>query len=836
MEETTFPSIESDDVPTEPEKGKKMKKGFQAMGLSKQIFGALMRIGFRVPTPIQKRAIPVALSGGDVVAMARTGSGKTAAFVIPILERLKTHSMTTGIRGLILAPTRELAIQSLKFTVKLAKFTDLRCALIVGGESLNAQFSALASNPDIIVATPGRLCHLMKEIKDFSLARTEFIVLDEADRLFEMGFAEQIDEIFTAIRSENRQTMLVSATMPKVLAEFTHAGLKDPTFVRLDADTKISPTLRIGFLQVRKAEKPAALIHLIREVIPAKEQTIIFTATRHHVQFLLLLLRDMGMKVQGVFGNMDMTARKRAVSMFRKRTTRFLIVTDVAARGLDIPLLKNVVNYDFPAKCKLFVHRAGRAGRQGRVGTVLSLVDPSEMAYMVDLFLFLGRPLRGLIENHEEDEDDDEDDDDRRTYTLKTMTTNDVDYGTIPRRHMDTSMETFLALKSSNHDLSEQYRVSNNAYKAYTKSRPPASRLSFLRAKELDTRSSHPLFESESNKKVENTDALSKISSYRPRSTIIEVSRLKSGKGPSLVMKEKRKRHRVREEEEEKKMKEIAAKKRKVQEEGDDDKEEKHEHVMKKSSLLNNTTTTTTKRRLSKAERRKLRKGGSASTKISTTTTNQKPTSFRDEKFYIATGPSSREDAIGESAMTVSGIVFDQGRRDIDQATMDIMGDETDRMKRDKQRGILWDTKRGRYIKTSQAELRKSRALSKQHKKDRAMGRVTQKKEFGKHYERWSKRSRRRVGAVGLTEGAVGDQDLEAMKELVLPHTKRNANAAIANKNAQNELKSEYVLRKQREEKDKKKKKKKKQGGGKKKGGVMFGGGGGRRGGKKRRR
>ena len=175
--------------------------------------------------------------------------------------------MTTGVRGLCLAPTRELVHQSYKLTMKLAKFTDQRSAVIVGGESLNAQFAALASNPDIIVATPGRLCHLLKEIKDFSLSRVEFFVLDEADRLFEM-VRGTIDEIMSAIESESRQTMLVSATMQKVLAEFTHAGLKDPSFVRLDADTKISPTLRIGFFQVRKAEKPAALMHLIREVLP----------------------------------------------------------------------------------------------------------------------------------------------------------------------------------------------------------------------------------------------------------------------------------------------------------------------------------------------------------------------------------------------------------------------------------------------------------------------------------------------------------------------------------------------------------------------------------------
>ena len=159
---------------------------------------------------------------------------------------------------------------------------------------------------------------------------------------------------------------------------------------------------------------------------------------------------------------MDMTARKRAVGMFRKRKIRFLVVTDVAARGLDIPLLKNVINYDFPAKCKLFVHRAGRAGRQGRVGTVFSFVDPTEMPYMIDLFLFLGRPLRGL--KNEDDEETESRPVNTRVYTLKTMTTEDVDYGIIPRDYIDSANESFLSMKSSHHDLSEQYRVSNNAY------------------------------------------------------------------------------------------------------------------------------------------------------------------------------------------------------------------------------------------------------------------------------------------------------------------------------------------------------------------------------------
>lgn len=372
------------------------------------------------------------------------------------------------------------------------------------------------------------------------------------------------------------------------------------------------------------------------------------------------------------------------------------------------------------------------------------------------------------------------------------------------------------------HSKNINARTHTHRYKAYTKSRPPASRISFLRAKELDTMSIHPLFCVTETTKGE---AMTKLSSYRPKSTIIEIASMKSGHGPSQVMREKRKFHRVREEEQKEKKK---IKKQEVD-------VETKEKEQKRTSIIT-LDTSTKKRRLSKAERRKLRKGNSISK--TATTSKKKTTTFRDEEFYISTGPSSREDEIGESAMSV--------RREIDQVTFDIMGDETDRMKRDKQRGMLWDSKRGRYIKTSAKELRESRALSKQHKKDRAMGRVTEKKEFGKFYEKWSRRSKRRVGAIGFNETGVGEQDLEAMKELVLPHTKRNTTAAIANAQAQSELKSERMLRKQREEKERKKKKTKQGRGGKQRknmfsSGGMFGGKSGKnnsssKGGKKRRR
>ena len=215
-----------------PPKKQKSSGGFQTLGLSDAIFKGVMRLGFKVPTPVQRKTLPIALLGGDVVTMARTGSGKTAAFVIPMLEKLKEHD-STGTRGLILSPTRDLALQTLKVVNSMAKFTNLTAVPIVGGDGMERQFADLSSKPDIIVATPGRLAHHLLEVPDFDLRNMHCVVYDEADRLFEMGFAQQLRDISRSMPS-SRQTMLFSATMPKMLVEFARAGLQDPTLVRLD--------------------------------------------------------------------------------------------------------------------------------------------------------------------------------------------------------------------------------------------------------------------------------------------------------------------------------------------------------------------------------------------------------------------------------------------------------------------------------------------------------------------------------------------------------------------------------------------------------------------------
>lgn len=247
-------------------------------------------------------------------------------------------------RAVLLAPARELALQTYKVVKELAKHTNITTAALVGGDSMEAQFAELAAAPDIIVATPGRLLHHLQEVDGFTLKTVEYLVFDEADRLFEMGFAEQVKAIIGQTAA-SRQTLLFSATMPRMLAEFAQAGLRHPELVRLDTETKVSPDLAMAFFTVRQDDKPAALLFLLREVVSPQQPTIIFTSTRHHVEFLAALIAKEGHSVAYVHGQMDQSARKINLAKFRAGKAALMVVTDVAARGLDIPLLDNVINY-----------------------------------------------------------------------------------------------------------------------------------------------------------------------------------------------------------------------------------------------------------------------------------------------------------------------------------------------------------------------------------------------------------------------------------------------------------------------------------------------------------
>lgn len=538
-------------------KGRTVKKGggFQAMGLSANILKAIARKGFSVPTPIQRKTIPVILDDQDVVGMARTGSGKTAAFVIPMIEKLKNHSSKVGLRGLVLSPSRELALQTLKVVKELGRGTDLKSVLLVGGDSLEEQFGVMAGNPDIVIATPGRFLHLKVEM-GLDLSSVRYVVFDEADRLFEMGFAAQLTEILHGL-PRTRQTLLFSATLPKSLVEFARAGLQDPTLVRLDAESKISPDLQNAFFAVKSAEKEGALLHILHEVIkmptgptktkswpkeedtdgkrdfkkrkrgtdkavntsesPTKHSTIVFAATKHHVDYLAGLLRESGFAVSYAYGSLDQTARKIQVQNFRSGITNILVVTDVAARGIDIPILANVINYDFPSQPKIFVHRVGRTARAGQKGWSYSLVRDSDVPYLLDLQLFLGRRL---ILGRE---------------SAQVNYAEDVVVGSFPRDTLSGHSEWVSKILDEQVDLQAQRGVAARGEKLYMRTRNPASLESVKRAKEVVTSDNwmalHALFNDEASEiETEREKMLARLGGYRPQETIFELGGRRGGK------------------------------------------------------------------------------------------------------------------------------------------------------------------------------------------------------------------------------------------------------------------------------------------------------------------
>lgn len=494
---------------------KKKGGGFQTFGLDKPLLDAVLKQGFTVPTPIQRKAIPPMLQGNDVVAMARTGSGKTAAFLIPMLHLLKAHSKMVGIRGLVLSPTRELSLQILHNGFALNKFLDLRFAALVGGDSLDQQFELLASNPDLVVATPGRLLHIMEEAS-LHLTAVRCIVLDEADRLFELGLQPQIGAIMQKI-PESCQRALFSATMPSVLAEFTSAGLHNPVVIRLDAEMKLSDQLKQSAFLVRNDEKIAALIVLLKRVMHVGEaasnnaQALIFVESRFHVEFLQMILNAYDIATSAVHGQMDQEARRLAVRSFSKRETSVMVVTDVAARGLDLPLLDNVVNFSFPFNPKLFVHRVGRVARAGRSGTAYSIMTFEDFPYYVDLMQFVGRPLQSA-----------------QTPGDLLFTADDGCYGRLPEEDIQLELDFLKRLHASDVDVRNMAKVVDNAHKKFnrTKKKPTHEGIQEARKPQyaFDKTPLHPLLlESVGSTRVRADEARFDLKRFKPKELFLEM-------------------------------------------------------------------------------------------------------------------------------------------------------------------------------------------------------------------------------------------------------------------------------------------------------------------------
>ncbi|XP_061173182.1 ATP-dependent RNA helicase DDX54-like [Saccostrea echinata] len=511
---------------TEQNRKKKKSGGFQSMGLSHSVYKGIMRKGYKIPTPIQRKTIPLIMEGKDVVAMARTGSGKTAAFLIPMFEKLKIHTAKSGARALILSPTRELALQTLKFTKELGKYTGLRAAVVLGGDKMDDQFAALHENPDIVIATPGRLLHVLVEMEK-KLKSVEYVVFDEADRLFEMGFQEQLNEIIHRL-PESRQTVLFSATLPKLLVEFAKAGLHDPTLLRLDVETKLSEQLKQSFFRCREEDKPAILLYILKHLIDPEQQSVVFAATKHHVEYLHMILSCAGISSTYIYSSLDPAARKINVAKFQHKKVKVLIVTDLAARGIDIPLLDNVINVNFPAKSKLFVHRVGRVARAGREGYAFSLVAQDEVPFLLDLFVFLGRSLI-LASSH------------------KILTDKDGVLGDVPQLVIDEMEEQLRLWHTDQIDLVNMKKVIGNALKKYLKSRPLPAKESIKRYKQILQASGsigiHPVFASEySTEEQERNSLLNALKSYKGHTTIFETNTSSKNRGFD-VMKQKRAFH-----------------------------------------------------------------------------------------------------------------------------------------------------------------------------------------------------------------------------------------------------------------------------------------------------
>ncbi len=364
---------------------------FESLGLTPAILKAVEKKKYTEPSVIQEKAIPAVLEGKDVLASAQTGTGKTAGFTLPMLQILSQNPplRKRPIRALILTPTRELAAQVHESVRTYSEFLDLRSTVVFGGVNIKPQISKLRVGVDILVATPGRLLDLHTQ-KVISLAKIEIFVLDEADRMLDMGFARDVNKILS-LMPRQRQNLLFSATFSKEIKNLANRFLSHPVMVEAaPQNTTVEKIVQKAF-HVAKADKPAVLIRLINE--GNWKQVLIFTRTKSGANRLGKKLNKRGVLAAEIHGDKSQNARVRALDSFKKGTITALVATDVAARGLDIPLLPNVVNYELPNVPEDYVHRIGRTGRAGANGEAISLVGHEEMAYLKDIEKLLDQTI-----------------------------------------------------------------------------------------------------------------------------------------------------------------------------------------------------------------------------------------------------------------------------------------------------------------------------------------------------------------------------------------------------------------------------------------------------------
>ncbi|KAG9599981.1 putative ATP-dependent rRNA helicase rrp3, partial [Aureobasidium melanogenum] len=386
---------QSDQVPApaDNEDDAKAPKSFRDLGIIDALAESCEAMNFTKPTPIQAESIPLALQGRDIIGLAETGSGKTAAFALPILQALM--ETPSSLFGLVLAPTRELAYQISKQFEALGSLIGVKCAVIVGGMDMVPQAIALGKKPHIIVATPGRLLDHLENTKGFSLRTLKYLVMDEADRLLDLDFGPILDKILKVIPKE-RRTYLFSATMSSKVESLQRASLSNPMKVSISSSSyQTVSTLIQSYLFIPHKFKDIYLVYILNEF--AGQSTVLFTRTVNETQRLAYLLRALGFGAIPLHGQLSQSARLGALSKFRAGSRDILVATDVAARGLDIPSVDLVLNFDLPPDSKTYVHRVGRTARAGKAGRAVSFVTQ----YDVEVYQRIEKALAKKLPEHD---------------------------------------------------------------------------------------------------------------------------------------------------------------------------------------------------------------------------------------------------------------------------------------------------------------------------------------------------------------------------------------------------------------------------------------------------
>lgn len=363
---------------------------FNELNLSAELLAEVDKAGFVEASPIQEQTIPLALEGKDVIGQAQTGTGKTAAFGLPTLEKIRTEDQT--IQALVIAPTRELAVQSQEELFRFGRSKGVKVRSVYGGSSIEKQIKALKSGAHIVVGTPGRLLDLIKR-KALKLHDIETLILDEADEMLNMGFLEDIESIISRV-PENRQTLLFSATMPEAIKRIGVQFMKDPEHVKIAAKELTTELVDQYYIRVKEQEKFDTMTRLMDVEQP--ELAIVFGRTKRRVDELTRGLKIRGFRAEGIHGDLDQNKRLRVLRDFKNGNLDVLVATDVAARGLDISGVTHVYNYDIPQDPESYVHRIGRTGRAGKSGQSITFVAPNEMGYLQIIENLTKKRMKGL--------------------------------------------------------------------------------------------------------------------------------------------------------------------------------------------------------------------------------------------------------------------------------------------------------------------------------------------------------------------------------------------------------------------------------------------------------